>query len=108
MSKKRDNDNYDNDLLIKDRDKLHVQKPKKYKVVFHNDDFTTVDFVCFIIMSVFNKGIEEAYRITMDIHEKGKGIAGIYSKEIAETKSEKVNAVSKTNGFPLLTTIEPE
>jgi len=100
------NDQGGTDLL--DKEDIKVQKPKKYKVVLHNDNFTTMQFVVIILMQHFHKGEEEAFKIMLNIHEKGKGIAGIYSKEIAETKAERVKDLAKANGFPLLATIEPE
>lgn len=105
MSRKKSNDG---DVKLKDKEDIKIQKPKKYKVVFHNDDFTPMDYVAKVLIDFFNKGTEEAIQITYNVHEKGKGIAGVYSKEIAETKSEKTNFLSKSLGFPLLTTIEPE
>ena len=98
----------DNNVNLKDREKKKVQKPKKYKVVFHNDDYTPMDFVVILLVQIFRKSMEDSFNIMMAVHEKGKGIAGVYSKEIAETKSTKANEVSKASGFPLLTTIEPE
>jgi len=100
------NDQGGTDLL--DKEDIKVQKPKKYKVVLHNDNFTTMQFVVIILMQHFHKVEEEAFKIMLNIHEKGKGIAGIYSKEIAETKAERVKDLAKANGFPLLATIEPE
>ena len=104
-NKKRTNDG-GTDLL--DKEDIKIQKPKKYKVVFHNDDYTPMDFVMILLMEVFRKSFNESYNIMMMVHEKGKGIAGVYSKEIAETKSIKSNDYSKASGHPLLTTIEPE
>ena len=98
----------DGGVDLKDKEKIRVQKPKKYKVVFHNDDYTPMDFVVILLAQVFRKSMDDAFNIMMAVHEKGKGIAGVYSKEIAETKSTKANEVSKASGFPLLTTIEPE
>ena len=91
-----------------DKEDIKIQKPKKYKVIFHNDDYTPMDFVMIILMKIFRKSPEEAVDITMSVHNKGKGIAGVYSKEISETKSEKVNLTAQQSGYPLLTTIEPE
>ena len=70
---------------LKDRQK--VEPPKKFKVVLHNDDYTPMELVVLILVEVFNKGLEEANSIMMKVHKQGKGIAGVYSKEIAETKT---------------------
>jgi ATP-dependent Clp protease adaptor protein ClpS len=106
MSNKNKSGQGGTDLL--DKEDIKIQKPKKYKVVFHNDDYTPMDFVMIILMQVFRKSPEEAVNITMSVHNKGKGIAGVYSKEISETKSAKVNLTAQQSGYPLLTTIEPE
>ena len=98
----------DGGVDLKDKEDIKIQKPRKYKVVFHNDDYTPMDFVVVLLAQVFRKPVEEAFGIMMSVHEKGKGIAGVYSREIAETKSIKANDISKASGYPLLTTIEPE
>lgn len=106
MSNKNKSGQGGTDLL--DKEDIKIQKPKKYKVVFHNDDFTSMEFVVIILMEIFKRSYEESFKIMMNVHEKGKGIAGVYSKEVAETKSIKTNNLAKSSGFPLLTTIEPE
>lgn len=80
--------------------------PPSYKVYLLNDDYTPMDFVVDLIVSFFNKDKEEAKRITSEIHIKGKGICGIYSKEIAETKVELVNDYARSNNYPLLCDME--
>ena len=97
MSDKKKVDDGGVDLL--DKEGLRVQKPKKYKVVFHNDDYTPMDFVVILLAKVFRKNMDDAFSIMMSVHEKGKGIAGVYSKEIAETKSTKSNDISKASGI---------
>ena len=97
------------DLLDKDDIKSKNVPPKKYKIIFHNDDFTPMDFVAAILIAVFNMPPLSAWEITMDVHEKGRGIAEAgLSKEIAETKTEKVIATARAAGYPLLATFEPE
>jgi ATP-dependent Clp protease adaptor protein ClpS len=90
------------------REDLELQEPKKYKVILHNDDYTPFDFVILILIELFNKNEEQAFQITKEIHTKGKGIAGVYTKDIAETKSEQVNTIAQNNEFPLLATIDEE
>ena len=106
MSRKNKSSDGGTDLL--DKEDIKVRKPNKYKVVFHNDDYTPMDFVLALLMEVFRKPFSESYNIMMTVHQKGKGIAGVYSKEIAETKSVRSNDISRSSGHPLLVTIEEE
>ena len=94
------------DLLVKDRQK--IDRPRKYKVVFYNDDYTPMDLVTLILTDVFNKGTQEAHRIMMNVHKRGKGIAGVYSKDIAETKVATTKMYAREAGFPLHAESEPE
>jgi ATP-dependent Clp protease adaptor protein ClpS len=85
------------------------QKPKKakrFKVVLHNDDYTTMEFVVEVLESIFNKPPAEAFRIMMHVHTQGKGMCGVYPFEIAETKVETVHDRARANGFPLRATME--
>lgn len=88
--------------------KKKVQLPKKYKVLLHNDDYTTMEFVIFILQNVFHKALPEAEKIMMEVHKKGIGVCGVYTHEIAESKARKVERMAKENAHPLLCTIEPE
>ena len=88
--------------------KKKVQLPKKYKVLLHNDDYTTMEFVIYILQSIFHKNINEAERIMIQVHRNGVGICGVYTHEIAESKAKKVERVAKEHSHPLLCTIEPE
>ena len=94
------------DILVKDRQK--IDRPRKYKVVFYNDDYTPMHLVTLILMEVFNKGETEAKTITMKVHKGGKGIAGTYSKEIAQTKVETTKMYARSAGYPLHAEAEPE
>lgn len=85
-----------------------VKKPSLYKVVLLNDDYTTMDFVVFILENIFDKDNLEATQIMLSVHKKGSGIAGIYTKEIAETKIKEVHDLARANNFPLRCTMEPE
>jgi ATP-dependent Clp protease adaptor protein ClpS len=86
---------------VKERVSPKQQEPPLYKVVLLNDDYTTMDFVVHVLENVFAKSPAEAYRIMMAVHLGGKGIAGIYPWEVAETKVEIVTSMAKTAGFPL-------
>jgi ATP-dependent Clp protease adaptor protein ClpS len=83
------------------------KRPPRYKVLLHNDDFTTMEFVVMILKKHFNKTLDEANAIMLKVHHDGIGICGVYTREVAETKVEKVKNEAKQNGFPLLCTFEP-
>lgn len=85
-----------------------VKKPRKYKVLLHNDDYTTMEFVIHVLQKHFGKTLEEAQKIMLTVHHDGVGVCGIYSYEVAETKVAKVMREAKSNGHPLLCTCEPE
>ena len=85
---------------------LALAEPTKYKVLLHNDDYSTMDFVVDILVNVFRKNITQAEEIMITIHKKGKAVCGIYTFEIAETKVYQVKELAKSNGFPLLATME--
>ncbi|WP_160692959.1 ATP-dependent Clp protease adaptor ClpS [Clostridium sp. C2-6-12] len=93
-------------IVTKQKDKVKIKKPKNYKVVMYNDDYTTMEFVINILVSVFNKKLLEAEKIMLDVHEKGSGIAGIYSYDIAITKVSTAMAMAKEKGFPFKLTVE--
>ncbi|MBF0442367.1 MAG: ATP-dependent Clp protease adapter ClpS [Oligoflexales bacterium] len=83
-----------------------VKKPSMYKVLLLNDDFTPMDFVVFILESIFQKDHATATRIMLSVHHEGKGICGVYTREIAETKVNIVNREARKNGYPLKATME--
>lgn len=85
-----------------------VEKPPLYKVLLHNDDFTSMDFVVYILVNVFNKDMMEAENIMLAVHYSGVGVAGVFTYEIAEAKVNKVIALAQEQDFPLLCTIEEE
>lgn len=85
-----------------------VAKPRMYKVLLHNDNYTTMEFVVMILMAIFHKPEVEAVQIMLDVHHRGIGIAGVYSYEIAETKVQRVLQLAQQAQFPLMCTMEPE
>jgi ATP-dependent Clp protease adaptor protein ClpS len=89
-------------------DEVMVKHPKKYKVYLLNDDYTSMEFVIDILMGIFHKSYADAENIMMNVHKKGKGLCGIYTHEIAETKVMQVRVKAKDNGFPLKATMEEE
>ncbi|WP_448872322.1 ATP-dependent Clp protease adapter ClpS [Desulfobulbus propionicus] len=85
-----------------------LQEPPLYKVLLHNDDYTTMDFVVMILQTVFSKNTEEATRIMLNVHHQGIGIAGIYTREIAETKIAVVHQMARQHQFPLRCSLEKD
>ena len=85
-----------------------VSEPPMYKVLLHNDDYTTMEFVIEILMVIFKKPQEDAVRIMLNVHREGVGICGVYPFETAETKVESVHLLAKENGFPLKSSMEKE
>jgi ATP-dependent Clp protease adaptor protein ClpS len=97
---------FDADVLTESETKL--DKPPMYKVVLHNDDFTTMDFVVYILRTVFHRSDMEALTIMLKVHTEGVGIAGVYTYEIATMKAEKAINLAQANEYPLLCTVEEE
>jgi ATP-dependent Clp protease adaptor protein ClpS len=89
-------------LLVEDQ----LQEPRQYKVLLHNDDYTSMDFVVEVLMNVFCKSEAEAFSIMMSVHEKGIGLCGIYTAEVAETKVQIVHQMAKARSFPLRCSME--
>ena len=85
-----------------------LEKPKLYKVILHNDDFTTMEFVVFILKHVFMRSDAEAITIMLKVHNEGSGLAGVYPFEVANMKAEKAMNLSRAHEYPLLCTIEEE
>lgn len=88
------------------RNDIEIGLPKQYNVFLLNDDYTSMDFVIDILMGVFRKNFQEANRIMMEVHQKGSGLCGVYSYEIAETKVFQVEKRARENGFPLKAIME--
>ena len=85
-----------------------VDKPRLFKVLLHNDNYTTMDFVVMVLVSIFRKPETEAIRIMLDVHHKGLGLVGVYPHDIAETRVQQVLELAQHEEFPLLCTLEPE
>ncbi len=85
-----------------------TQTPPLYKVLLLNDDYTTWDFVVFVLMRFFRKSEAEADRLTLEVHQKGVALAGVYVYEVAETKANQVNRAARQEGHPFRATLEPE
>ena len=93
-------------VITKQKDKVKIKKPKNYKVIMNNDDYTTMEFVIEILVKIFNKSVIEAEKIMLDVHKKGRGVAGIYSYDIAITKVATAMSMAKSEGFPFKLTTE--
>ena len=87
---------------------LELEEPQMFRVLLHNDDYTSMDFVVDILMRIFHKTQAQAEQIMLQIHEKKKAVCGVFSFEIAQTKAEQVKQLAKQNEFPLLATIEED
>ena len=93
------------DVLLADPE---LKKPQMYAVVMYNDDYTPTEFVVDVLQNHFKHSLDSAISIMLAIHQQGKGIAGIYPKDIAETKAQTVNREARQAGYPLLSQIEPQ
>lgn len=96
----------DTDGQLQERTRL--KKPRKFKVLIHNDDYTTMEFVVFVLQAVFHLSPAAASRIMLNIHKTGIGIAGVYSRDVADTRVEQVLSLAREAGHPLQCTMEPE
>jgi ATP-dependent Clp protease adaptor protein ClpS len=98
----------DSGVVTESRTQKKLKKPPLYKVLLHNDNYTTREFVVAVLVEVFHKSESEAVQIMLHVHYNGIGIAGVYTYEVAETKIRKVEGLARENGFPLRVSMEPE
>lgn len=96
------------DVIEKTRVSEKIDPPKKYVVIIHNDDYTPIDWVIGILMEIFHHSENDAYNLTMQVHNEGSAVAGKYTYEIAEQKAHESMKASRAKGFPLQLTIEAE
>jgi len=101
-------DDFEQDgLVIADAEsEIELREPPLYRVLIHNDDYTSMEFVVFILETVFGRSESEALQIMLKVHNEGVGVAGLYTYEIAEMKVVRVTSIAQANEFPLLCTIE--
>ncbi|MCV9964529.1 ATP-dependent Clp protease adapter ClpS [Pararhizobium sp. BT-229] len=97
-----------NDLDLLEKQDVKLERPKMYQVVMYNDDFTPFDFVVVVLMQFFNKGLDEATAVMMQVHTQGKGICGVFPKDIAETKATEVMKWAKVEQHPLRLEVEAQ
>ena len=95
-------------LVAAEETKPKLEKPKRYKVILHNDDYTTMEFVVYVLRTVFHYNESQATTLMLEVHQKGHAIVGSYSYEVAETKVAKVMRLAREAQFPLLCSMEPE
>ena len=95
----------DTDVVVQ-REQL-PRHASRYSVIFHNDDYTTMEFVIQVLIEFFSKSETEATRIMLEVHHKGQGVAGTYVRDVAETKADMVEAHARAHGHPLKCTAEP-
>lgn len=96
------------DDALLDEAEARTTTRRRWKVLLHNDNFTTMDFVVYVLMKHFHKDSTEAVHVMLQVHHKGKGVAGVFSRDVAETKVATVSEEARVSGMPLLTTAEPE
>jgi ATP-dependent Clp protease adaptor protein ClpS len=107
MSKER-HQRDDTNVVLDRKVASKVKPPRMYKVLLHNDDYTTMEFVVAILETVFHHSNASAMQIMLHIHQNGVGVAGVFTYEVAESKVTKVMTLARENKFPLLCTCEPE
>ena len=99
---------FSEDLLSDARIEDRVATPRLWRVLLHNDDFTTQDFVVWVLETVFQKKPADARAIMLHVHHSGVGLAGLYTRDVAETKQKATQRLAEQQEFPLLVTVEPE
>jgi ATP-dependent Clp protease adaptor protein ClpS len=99
----------DSRLLTKTKEKTteKIQEPDEYRVILLNDHFTSMDFVVEVLIAIFHKNVQDANKIMLDVHKKGKSPVGLYTWDIAHTKAEQVHSAARANEFPLRCIVEP-
>ena len=107
MSKQLQNQHSDDGVALEEA-KPKLKRPPMFKVILLNDDYTPMDFVVHILEAFFSLGREQATQVMLNVHTKGKGVCGVYTRDIAETKVAQVNEYSRQNQHPLLCTLEAE
>lgn len=101
-------DDGDTGVATETKKKEKLEKPKLYRVIFHNDNYTTMEFVIAVLREVFHKSEADSVSIMLNVHRTGYGVAGVYTYELAETKVNRTHQLAKEAEFPLKLTMEPE
>src|SRR5215203_384634 len=95
-------------VLTESRTEQKIERPRLWRVLLHNDDYTTQDFVVWVLETIFQKPRGEAFTIMMSVHRSGTGLAGVYTHDVAETKLKAARSRAEEHEFPLMVTMEPE
>ncbi len=98
----------DSDIRTRGETRTETRRPRLYKVILENDDYTPQEFVIMVLMKVFRMGEEEAYKVMMTAHQKGSSVVAVFTREIAEAKAKDGTDAGRKAGFPLLFNCEPE
>ena len=93
---------------VRERQRTDLREPRRYKVIIHNDDFTTMDFVVMVLMTVFHKSQTEAEQLMLQVHHSDQAVVGIYSYDVAQSKIQRATMMAREEGFPLRLTCQPE
>ncbi len=99
---------HDEDTITEVKPQKKLKRPRLYRVLLHNDDYTTREFVVLVLNHVFHLDEQSAIRVMLHVHHNGVGVAGVFTREVAETKIKKVEAMAREQEFPLRLTMEPE
>ncbi|MBM3779664.1 MAG: ATP-dependent Clp protease adaptor ClpS [Acidimicrobiia bacterium] len=94
--------------LTRAREDVAVERPRLWRVLLHNDDYTTQEFVVWLLETVFQKPQAEAFTIMMSVHRSGLGVAGVYTRDVADTKLQRTKELAERHEFPLRASIEPQ
>lgn len=108
MPSRKEQEDTDRGVSLKTRKSEKVSRPRKYRVLIHNDDYTPMDFVVRLLQTVFHRTESEATRIMLHVHNTGIGVAGVYTHEIAETKVAQTHMLARQAESPLMASMEPE
>lgn len=111
MAERRDppafgDDGGDTGVVTERRTRPKLQRPRQYKVLLHNDDYTTMEFVVFVLQSVFHRSEGDAVQIMLHVHRNGVGVAGVYTREVGETKVARVHELARHHEYPLRASLE--
>jgi ATP-dependent Clp protease adaptor protein ClpS len=108
VSGRREDEEQETGVVIKERDEQKLSRPRMYRVLLHNDDYTPMDFVVRLLQNVFHRTESDATAIMLHVHNHGVGVAGVYAHEIAETKVAQVHLLARKAEVPLIASMEPE
>jgi len=106
MSERTERRDRSGDVAVATRTERKLQRPKMYKVLLHNDDYTTMEFVVYVLQGIFHHPESEAMQIMLHVHQHGIGVAGVYTHEVAESRAAQVEALAREHEFPLRCSIE--